>query len=95
MLIQLHELLANDEVISKQFTEIIPLLSQGKSIFKAHDILKNFKKNGIFESFLDGRIAYAANHNLIEQSKQRMKIKKMSKANVHIENLMLYGLLES
>jgi hypothetical protein len=95
VLIQLHELLSHDETLSKQFTDIIPLLSHGKSLFKAHDILKNFKKNGIFESFLDGWIAYAANHDMVAQSKQRMKVKRMSKSNVHIDNLMLYGLLPS
>ena len=45
VLIQLHDLLSSDEVLTQQFIEIIPILSSKKQLFKAHDILKNFKKN--------------------------------------------------
>lgn len=94
MLIRFHDILSQDESLTKQFSVIIPLLLAKKQLFKAHDILKNFKKNGMFESFLDGRIAYCANHNISGQAKHRMNVKRMMRANVNAENLMMYGLLQ-
>lgn len=94
ILIQFHDLLSHDEVLKQQFITIIWILSGKKQLFKAHDILKNFKKNGILDAFLDGWISYCMSHGLQEQSKQRLKVKKMMRSNVNIENLMLYGLLE-
>ncbi len=92
-LVQLHTLLSQDEALKQKFTTIIPLLSSGNHMFESFDILKEFKKNWILDSFLDGRIAYCTDHGLPAQSKQRMKVKKMMKSNVNVENLMLYGLL--
>lgn len=94
ILLTLHELFTEDEELRQQISEIIPLLSEKKQLFKAHDILKNFKKNGILDTFLDGWIAYTANHAMIEQSKHRMKVKRMMKAPVNVEHLMMYGLLQ-
>lgn len=94
MLIQLHDLLANNEELSSQFSQIIPLLTDGKHLFQAQDIFKNFKKNGIRESFLDGWIAYCTRHDMDHQAKRRLKVKRMMKSTVNVEHLMLYGLLD-
>lgn len=94
MLIQLNDLLVNNEELSTQFTQILPLLTQGSHLFQAQDIFKNFKKNGIRDSFLDGRIAYCTRHDLDTQAKRRLKVKKMMKSTVNVEHLMLYGLLD-
>ena len=94
MLIHLHDLLQNNEALSTQFTQILPLLTKGSHLFQAQDIFKNFKKFGIRESFLDGWIAYCTRHNLDAQAKRRLQVKKMMKVPVNGEHLMLYGLLD-
>jgi predicted transcriptional regulator len=43
--------------------------------------------------FLDGRISYCTKNWLLSQSQRRLKVKKMKKANVNIENLFIYWLL--
>lgn len=94
MLIHLHDLLSKDETLTTQFVQIIPLLTKWSHLFHAQDIFKNFKKYGIRESFLDGRIAYCTRHDLDKQAKRRLKVKKMMKVPVNGEHLMLYGLLD-
>jgi hypothetical protein len=94
MLIHLHDLLSKDEALTTQFVQIIPLLTKWTHLFQAQDIFKNFKKNGIRETFLDGRIAYCTRNDLDDQAKRRMKVKKMMKSTVNVEHLMLYGLLD-
>jgi hypothetical protein len=93
MLVHLHDLLQKDEVLSTQFTQILPLLTTWSHLFHAQDIFKNFKKYGIRESFLDWWIAYCTRHDMTEQAKRRLKVKKMMKVPVNVEHLMLYGLL--
>jgi hypothetical protein len=94
MLIRLHELLQDNETLATQFSQMLPLLTKGTHLFQAQDIFKNFKKYGIRESFLDGRIAYCTRHDLDTQAKRRLKVKKMMKVPVNVEHLMLYGLLD-
>jgi len=75
------------------FTTLIHNLSTGKKKFFAHDALKTLYKNGMLESFIDGRIAYCVNNNMEKQWEKRLATKRLMKTNVNSENLLLYWLL--
>jgi hypothetical protein len=44
--------------------------------------------------FLDGRIAYATERHLFPNAEKRLEVKKLMQANMNVENLLWYGVLE-
>lgn len=87
---RIHELLQKDETLSTTLLNLIHNLSNSKNIFKTHEALLKLYKNGILEAFIDGRIAYCINNNMEEKGKQRLQTKKIMKANIKIDNILLY-----
>jgi hypothetical protein len=68
-------------------------LRSKKSIFYAQDILKNLNNHGYIDSFIDWWISYCVENDMFNQAQRWLKVKKMIKNNVGIENLILYGVL--
>jgi len=90
---RIHKLIQKDEDLQKTLATLIHNLSTGKNTFKAHEALVKIYKYGILEAFIDGRIAYCINNDMEEKGKRRLTTKKLMKANIKIEHLLLYGLL--
>ena len=93
-LMETYALLQDNDELQIQFKAIIPLLTQGTSLHACFEILKQFKKEGFLESFLDGWIAYCEQHLLTQQAARRLKVRRMMKSTVNIENILMYGLLK-
>ncbi|MFA5747786.1 MAG: AAA family ATPase [Candidatus Absconditabacterales bacterium] len=93
VLVKLNNLLSENEQLKNNFSDLITFLTNENNIFQSQEILKNLNENGSFDLFLDGRISYCTKNGLLSQSQRRLKVKKMKKANVNIENLFIYGLL--
>ena len=93
-LLSFNTLLNNDQELKKDMQQLLSILPHPGNLWKKHKMLTKFVEQGIIDQFLDGRIAYTTQHNLIAQSKRRLAVKKMLQTNVQIENVILYGLLE-
>ena len=90
---KLNYIFSDNESLRKDFIKLVDILGSNKSIFYAQDILKNLNSNGYIDSFIDWWIAYCVENNMFHQAQKWLKIKKMIKNNVWIENLILYWVL--
>lgn len=87
-----YQELSADNQREKDMQTLIKILPIPGKIVKKYTILQKFKEQGILEQFLDGRIAYCANHH-INQATNRLKVKRLFQQNIQKENVVLYGLL--
>jgi hypothetical protein len=46
------------------------------------------------QDFIDGWIAYGTEHNLFANAEKRLEIKRLMQANVNVDNVLWYGVLE-
>jgi len=90
---RMYNLIMQKPELEATFLTLIHNLSTGKKKFFSHDALKTIYKNWILDAFIDGRIAYCINNNMQEKWQKRLKTKKLMKANISIENILLYWLL--
>jgi hypothetical protein len=44
--------------------------------------------------FIDGRIAYGTEHNLFSNAEKRIEVKRLMQANINVENIVWYGVIE-
>ncbi len=86
-----NQLLRNDGR-QNDIQMLIKILPQKWKIVEKYTILEKFKEQWILEQFLDGWIAYCADHH-IEHANNRLKVKKLFQWNLKKENVILYGLL--
>ncbi|MCF7835333.1 AAA family ATPase [Candidatus Gracilibacteria bacterium] len=93
VVVKLHEIFEKNNDLKSDFKNLVDILSNDGPIFHSHKILNSISADGYLDQFLDGWISYCVENNMIEQSDSWMKVKKMMKSNVNIENLLLYGLL--
>lgn len=68
------------------------LSSPDSSKVQAFWLLKKLANNGILDSFIDGRIAHEISQNHSFSASPRLKFKKLSQANISIDNLLRYSL---
>jgi len=81
-----------DEKRQKDIQELIRILPIQGKIVEKFNILSTFKEQWILEQFLDGWIAYCADHH-INQASKRLKVKRLLQWNIQKENVILYWLL--
>ncbi|MFZ2150678.1 MAG: hypothetical protein WAZ12_04940 [Candidatus Absconditicoccaceae bacterium] len=93
VVVKLNDIFENNDGLKQDFIKLVDILSSKKSIFYAQDILKNLNNHGYIDGFIDGWIAYCVENDMFDQAQRRLKVKKMIKNNVGIENLILYGVL--
>ena len=84
--------LAKDEDREKDIQTLIKSLPKPGKVVEKYTILEKFKEQGILEQFLDGWIAYCAEHH-ISDANNWLKVKKLFQGNLAKENVILYGLL--
>jgi hypothetical protein len=48
----------------------------------------------MLQDFIDGWIAYATKHNFFSSAEKRLEVKRLMQANVNVENVLWYGVLE-
>lgn len=90
---KLNDLFEKNEWLKQDFIKLIDALGTKKSIFYAQDILKTLNNHWYIDSFIDWWIAYCVENEMLNQAQRRLKVKKMIKNNVGIENLILYWAL--
>ena len=93
ILVKLHEMFSNNEWLKQDFIKLIDILNNQKSVFYAQDILKSLNNHGYIDSFIDWWISYCVENDMFNQAQRWLKVKKMIKNNVGIENLLIYGVL--
>jgi len=92
---RMYDLIKEDEGLEKTLIDLIHNLSTGKNKFRAQEALQRIYKYGIFEAFIDGRIAYCINNDMEQKGQRRLATKRLMKTNIKMENLLLYWLLEN
>lgn len=93
VLLHLHKVLSEDNELKNNFEKLVKLLSKDWYIFQKQDILKKLHEAGSLNNFLDWRISYCANNDLVDQSAKWLEVKKMMNSNVNIDNILLGAVL--
>ncbi len=94
MVIRMHDLLEKDPDLDETLISLVHTLSTNDHLYQSNATLMKLQAHGILDSFLDGRIAYCMNHGMASQWDTWLKVKKMMKTNVSLENILLNGLLK-
>lgn len=82
-----HDFTADLEFVTK-------ILAEDTNIHNKHKILSAINKKWLIKPFLDALIAYYISNNDFKNSDKRLKVKEMSWANINMDNLLFYGLLD-
>jgi len=93
VVVKLNNIFENNDWLKQDFIKLVDILSSKKSIFYAQDILKYLNNHGYIDWFIDWWIAYCVENDMFDQAQRWLKVKKMIKNNVGIENLILYWVL--
>jgi len=94
LLLKFQKLFKKNKGLEQNFLALTDALQNQNKLFQSFQLLKSIKEAGILSAFLDGRINYCTNQWLINQSHQRLSIKKMLNSNINQEHLILYWLLQ-
>ena len=94
LLKQYYEILSQDPDLASQFLKLIPALNEKNSSWIQYKYLSAIYKKSLFYPLMDGLIAYYAQNGDFQKSEKWLKVKKMSKTNVKVENLLFYALLD-
>jgi hypothetical protein len=70
------------------------LASDVFSLTKKQQLLKQLSECWLLQDFIDGWIAYGTEHNLFADAEKWLEVKRLMQANVNVENLLWYGVLE-
>lgn len=87
---RMYDLIQEDAGLEETLIDLIHNLSTGKNKFRAQEALQRIYKYGIFEAFIDGRIAYCINNDMEQKGQRRLATKRLMKTNIKMENLLLY-----
>lgn len=90
---KLNEMFENNSELKSDFKNLIKILSNDWSVFDSQKILNKINADWYLDQFLDWWISYCVENNMLEQSHSWLKVKKLMRSNVSVENLLLYGLL--
>ncbi|MDD2537115.1 MAG: hypothetical protein PHU61_01335 [Candidatus Absconditabacteria bacterium] len=95
MLLKMHQQLTLNPEFADTLKSLIQLLPNPHApLNKKRQLLKKLSEIGLIDAFIDGRIAYASQHNHFLNAEKRLNTKKLMQANVNQENVLLYGLLD-
>ncbi|MDR0861130.1 MAG: hypothetical protein LBO09_09535 [Candidatus Peribacteria bacterium] len=95
MLLRLSEQISLNPELANTIKSLISLLpSPSASQTKKQQLLKQLAEIGLLQDFIDGWIAYGTEHNLFANAEKWLEIKRLMQANVNVDNLLWYGVLE-
>ncbi len=97
--IRLTEKLQEMPDLQEEIKKLIPypasLSKNEKNAISSTQVQKSLKKIAeiwLLDDFLDGWIAYATEQWYTDFAQQRLEVKRLSQANVNLENLLRYGI---
>lgn len=93
LLKQYYEILSQDPDLASQFLKLIPALNEKNSSWIQYKYLSAIYKKSLFYPLMDGLIAYYAQNGDFQKSEKWLNVKKMSKTNVKVENLLFSALI--
>jgi DNA polymerase III delta prime subunit len=95
MLLRLSEQISlNPDLATTIKSLITTLATPSASQTKKQQLLKQLAEIGLLQDFIDGRIAYGTEHNLFSYAEKWLEIKRLMQANVNVDNVLWYGVLE-
>ncbi len=87
-------ILKSNMEIKDRLINLPSLISQKKNFHKTYEVIKEFEKAGILNSFVDWLILIYVNNGNFEMADSWLKMKQLLNSNVSVDNLIFYGIVK-